>query len=129
MRVPGVAAGPIRPVPDDGNQVRGLVPNRTAGTLTGTTGHDQTAVERVPGGPRQQRLGDVGGAAREGGNDLTPHFCGDFVGRAVAGRLALPNSSTQVAGGGIEIADVDREHRDVAIAIQNRSASPTGRAG
>jgi hypothetical protein len=48
-----IAAGPIRPVSDDGNQVRGLVPDGTADTLTGTALHDETAVDRIPRGPRQ----------------------------------------------------------------------------
>ena len=52
-RVPRVGTGPIGPVSDDGNQVRGLVPDGTADTLTGATVHDQTAVDRIPSGPRQ----------------------------------------------------------------------------
>src|ERR1700738_1636526 len=39
VRVPGVAAGPIGPVPDDGNEVRCLVANRAALALTGSGGH------------------------------------------------------------------------------------------
>src|ERR1700740_3496992 len=51
VRVPGVGAGPIVPVPDDGNEVRRLVDDHAALALTGSMSHAQATVECVPRRP------------------------------------------------------------------------------
>ncbi|CAG7638269.1 hypothetical protein PICSAR215_03996 [Mycobacterium avium subsp. paratuberculosis] len=124
VRVPRVAARPVVPIPHDGNQIRCRVAHRPAPALTGPGFHDQAAVERVPHGPGHELLPRRPGAAGERGNDLPPDFRGDLVGRAVAGRLAAAGLVDQVRGRGVEIADVDREHRDVAVPIENRWPLP-----
>ena len=44
--------------------------------------------------------------------------------RAIAGGLAASELVDQVPGGRVEIADIDRQHRDVAVAGQDRSLLP-----
>src|SRR6185312_8053908 len=67
--IPRVAAGPIGPVPDDGNEVRRLVANHATLALTGSGSHDQAAIECVPYGPRHEFASDGSGVAGERGND------------------------------------------------------------